>query len=257
MTGKWLSRLPGLRNLIRQELAARYVAAHLPARGAPLRVLDAGCGQGTQSLGLARLGHRVDGVDADQRMLDAFRAALESEDESISARIRLVRGRVEELPSLLEPTSYDVLLCHGVLMYVPDPVPLVQALAEMVAPGGIVSVLARNQAGIALRAGHRGSWAEALSALRGEASYVNELGATARADTVPGLIETITAAGLEVVTWYGIRVLSDLATLEADLEPPGYDELETLLEAEEMAGRTDPYRGVAPLFQVLATRPVG
>jgi 2-polyprenyl-3-methyl-5-hydroxy-6-metoxy-1,4-benzoquinol methylase len=165
--------VPGLRNLIRQELAARYVAEHLPRGGSPLRVLDAGCGQGTQAIGLARLGHRVDGVDADQRMLDAFRAALESEDESISAGIRLVHGRLEDLPGLLEPASYDVVLCHGVLMYAPDPEPLVQALAAMVAPGGIVSVLARNQAGIALRAGYRGHWAEALSALRGNPSYVN------------------------------------------------------------------------------------
>jgi hypothetical protein len=59
-----------------------------------------------------------------------------------------------------------------------------------------------------------------------------------------------------VRAWYGIRVLSDLATLEADLESPGSDQLEVLLAAEELAGRIDPYRAVAPLFQVLALRPV-
>ena len=252
---RWLARLPSIRNVVRQELVARFVAAHLPRSG-ELQVLDAGCGQGTQALRLARLGHRVDGVDPDQQMMDAFEAALTVEQPATRARIRLVRGRVEDLPALLEPASYDVALCHGVLMYVPDPAPLVRALAAMVAPGGIVSLLARNQAGIAVRAGHRGSWADALAALKGDAVYENELGETARADTVPDLVALVESAGLELLGWYGVRVLCDNATLDADPPPPGSDELAALLEAEELAGRSDPYRGVAPLIQVVAAAPV-
>jgi len=254
-TDRWLSRLGSLRNVVRQELVARFLSAHLPRRTHPLRVLDAGCGQGTQALRLARLGHSVVGADADQRMLDAFADALAGEEPATCARVRLVRGRVEDLPQLLEPASYDVVLCHGVLMYVPAPGPLVRALAAMVAPGGIVSVLARNQAGIALRAGHRGRWAEALAALEGDAVYLNELGETARADTVPGLVQVVEAAGLEVLAWYGVRVLGDLATLDVDPPPPDVDALATLLAAEELAGRTDPHRLIAPLFQVVAGAP--
>ena len=125
----------------------------------------------------------------------------------------------------------------------------------MVAPGGIASILARNQAGIAVRAGFRGRWAEALAALQGETAYVNELGASARADVVADLIAMIDNAGLELLAWYGVRVLSDNATLDANPPPPGSDELATLLAAEELAGRTDPYRQVAPLFQVIAKTP--
>src|SRR6187402_624976 len=99
---RWLSRLPSIRNVVRQELAARFIAEHLPARNRALRVLDAGCGQGTQAVRLARLGHRVDGVDPDQRMLDAFADALADEDRSTQERVRLVPGRVEDLPTLLE-----------------------------------------------------------------------------------------------------------------------------------------------------------
>lgn len=251
---RWLSRLPNIRNVVRQELAGRFVARHLPG-GSPLRVLDAGCGQGTQSLRLARGGHSVIGLDPDQRMLEAFGQALAAEDPAINARVRLVCGRVEDLPELLDAASYDVVLCHGVLMYVPDPAPLVHALATMLAPGGIVSVLARNQSGIALRAGHRGRWAEALAALEGDPAYVNELGRPARADTVPGLVRLLEEAGLDVLQWYGVRVLCDTSTLDADPPPPGSGELEVLLAAEELAGRTDPYRQVAPLFQVIAAAP--
>lgn len=252
---RWLGRLSGVRNVVRQELVARFLAAHLPDRHHLLRVLDAGCGQGTQAIRLARTGHRVDAVDADDRMLDALADALAAEEAATRARVRSLRGRVEDLPTLLEPGSYDVALCHGVLMYVPDPAPLVHALAAMVAPGGIVSILARNQAGIAVRAGHRGRWVDALAGLKGDAVYVNELGVSARADTVTDLVALVEAAGLELLGWYGVRVLCDSATLDADPPSPGSDELATLLEAEELAGRSDPYRGIAPLIQVLAAAP--
>ncbi len=48
-------RLGRLRDVVRQELVAAQLREVLPA-GAPLRVLDVGCGQGTQALALARAG---------------------------------------------------------------------------------------------------------------------------------------------------------------------------------------------------------
>lgn len=254
---RWLARLGSVRNVVRQELAARFVAAHLPEPGRALRVLDAGCGQGTQAIRLARLGHEVDGVDPDTEMLDAFTEALADEAPPTRDRVRLHRGRVDDVPHLLALHSYDVVLCHGVLMYVDDPAPVVRTLAGMTVPGGMVSILARNQAGIALRAGYRGRWAEALAALQGDVAYVNELGADARADTVTGLLAEIESAGLEPVAWYGVRVLSDGATLDANPPASGSPELDVLLAAEELAGRTDPHRWVAPLFQVIARAPEG
>ena len=48
--------------MVRQELVARQLAAHLPA-ARPARILDVGCGQGTQLLRLAWQGHQVTGLD--------------------------------------------------------------------------------------------------------------------------------------------------------------------------------------------------
>lgn len=252
---RWLGRLGSVRNVVRQELAARFLAAHLPAASGAdgvLRVLDAGCGQGTQGLRLAHAGHEVTGLDIEPRMLAAFRADLDAAADGVRRRVRLIQGSVQEAPHLLPPASYDVVICHGVLMYLPDPTPAVAALATMLAPGGVLSLLARNQAGIALRAGHRRQWGEAYAALAGEQSYVNELGVTARADTVVELTELVRRQGLEPLAWYGVRVLSDTATLDP---PAPQADLDVLLRAEELAGRTDPYRSVAPLFQLLAIRP--
>lgn len=63
-TGAWLDRLGGLRNFVRQELVSRQLAEQLAGRTGQ-RVLDIGCGQGTQALRLARAGHYVTGIDSD------------------------------------------------------------------------------------------------------------------------------------------------------------------------------------------------
>jgi S-adenosylmethionine-dependent methyltransferase len=43
---RWLARLDNLRNVVRQEVVARQLASHVGPP--PRRVLDIGCGQGTQ-----------------------------------------------------------------------------------------------------------------------------------------------------------------------------------------------------------------
>jgi SAM-dependent methyltransferase len=229
------------------------VAENLPTADRPLEVLDAGCGQGTQALRLAAAGHHVVGIDTDERMLAAFRAQLADGPADVAARVDVRHGRVEDLDATFGVGAFDVVLCHGVLMYLTDPEPAVHALAVTLRPGGVLSLLARNQPGIAMRAGHRGRWPEALAAVRGDSAYVNELGVPARADTVSGLTAMVGAAGLAPRTWYGIRALSDMATLDA--APPPDDTLSDLLAAEELAGRTDPYRAVAPLVLLIAERP--
>src|SRR5207244_996496 len=47
----WQARLGKLRDVMRQELVARQLAGELPP--APVRIIDLGCGQGTQALRLA------------------------------------------------------------------------------------------------------------------------------------------------------------------------------------------------------------
>lgn len=246
----WLSRLGRLRNVVRQEMVARQLDAHLTGRD--LRVLDVGCGQGTQALRLARRGHLVTGLDPSAEMLAAFGDELTAEPAEVQARVRLVQGDGLAAARVAGSTPYDVVLCHGVLMYLPDPAPMVAALAAAVAPGGLVSVVARNGEALAMRPGMRGLWADALAAFD-QTGYVNELGVAARADTVDGLRALLEEAGLRVQEWYGVRVLSDW--VDAETPPPeDPDQLAALLDAEEQAGRRDPYRRVATLVHLVSRR---
>jgi S-adenosylmethionine-dependent methyltransferase len=81
----------------------------------------------------------------------------------------------------------------------------------------------------------------------------NRIGASARADRLGDLTVRLAGCGLEVTAWYGVRVFTDIAPDDAG--PPA--DLEALLACEERAGRTDPYRQVAPLLHVISRRAPG
>ncbi|WP_346167157.1 methyltransferase domain-containing protein [Streptomyces javensis] len=243
-----------MRNTVRQALVAHQLDEQITARfpvGQRLRMLDVGVGQGTQALRLARAGHVVTGLESDATMLEAARAALAEEPEGIRGRVRLLEGDGRETGAHFLPGTFDVVLCHGVLMYVSEPDPLLAGLARVLAPGGLLSLLVRNGDALAMRPGLAGDFDTALAAFDSP-SYTNRIGLPVRADRREELAETLTAIGTPLHAWYGVRVFTDLAP--DDAEPPGSPEWERLLTAEERAGRTDPYRAVAALLHLCGVR---
>ncbi|MEV8591823.1 class I SAM-dependent methyltransferase [Streptomyces sp. NPDC052013] len=224
------------------------IAGRFPV-GRRLRVLDVGMGQGTQALRLARAGHQVTGLERDATMIAAARESLAREPEGIRERMRIIEGDGRDTGVHFLPGSFDVVLCHGVLMYVEEPDPLVAGLARMLAPGGLLSLLVRNGDALAMRPGLSGDWAGALAAFDTTA-YTNRLGLDVRADRLKNLTATLAGIGAPLHTWYGIRVFTDTAADGCRVP----DDLETLLAVEERAGRTDPYRGVAALLHLCGVR---
>jgi S-adenosylmethionine-dependent methyltransferase len=142
-------------------------------------------------------------------------------------------------------------LCQGVLMYFPDPGPLLDAIAQLVAPGGIVSLLVRNGDALAMRPGLLGDWNSVAAAFDG-ATYLNRIGVHARADHLTDLTAAMTRRHILVRQWYGVRVFTDTAA--SDAPPPDAATLNAILRFEERAGRTDPYRHVAALLHLIGMR---
>lgn len=247
---RWRARLGTLRQVVRQELVSRQLAAHMPG-AAPLRVLDVGCGQGTQMLRLARDGHHVTGLDSSQALLNELEQALGDEPDEVRARVRTVQDDVRNVTSLFDGASFDVVLCHGLLMYFPDPEPLLDDLVRLVAPGGVLSLLVRNGDALAMRPGLLGDWDTARRAFEG-LSYDNRIGVTARADRVDDLVASLAARGMSVRAWYGVRVFTDTAATDAPV--PDEPVLAALLACEERAGASDPYRRVAALTHLVVER---
>jgi S-adenosylmethionine-dependent methyltransferase len=247
---RWRTRLGTLRQVVRQEMVARQVAAHLPDLP-PRRVLDIGCGQGTQALLLARRGHLVTGLDSSARLLDDFRASLAAEAPGTADRVRLVQAEAEAAGDLFAPSSFEVVLCHGVLMYFPDPEPLLDAIAQVVAPGGLVSLLVRNGDALAMRPGLLGDW-DGVGKAFDRPFYRNRIGVDARADRLDDLRSALARRQMPVSQWYGVRVFTDTAASGTPL--PDKATLDAILRFEEKAGRTDPYRHVAALLHLIAIR---
>jgi S-adenosylmethionine-dependent methyltransferase len=238
----WTAQLGNARNVIRQRLVERQLLRHLDGLAPGSHVVDVGCGQGTIAASLAREGFAVTGVDPSAELLARARRTTAGLDVSFE------EGALDDLETLaLRPA--DAVCCHGVLMYLAELGPAVEKLVGALRPGGLLSLLTRNQAGIAFRAGMTGKWTEALSAFDAT-HYDNRLGVRgARADTPEAVMAACEAAGATVEAWYGVRVFTDHW---GDVPPPA--DIADIVELEDQAGRRDPYRSLAALTHVIARR---
>jgi S-adenosylmethionine-dependent methyltransferase len=248
----WRAGLGKLRDAVRQDLVASQLAEHLPPTTAEgVAVLDVGCGQGTQAIRLARAGYQVQGIDVSEELLAVARAAAAAESDEVRQRLRFDRGDLLQLGSDVSG-RFDVVCCHGVLMYLPSLGDALTALVAAARPGGLLSVLTRNRAGIAMRAGMSGQWPAALEAFDAR-YYRNRVGIDdVRADEPEEVRLWMERAGATRSAWYGVRLFTDHFGAAETTQ-----DFAALLAAEAEAGRRDPYRTVAALTHTIAVRVTG
>jgi len=137
-------------------------------------VLDVGCGQGSHAIVLARRRYDVTGVDVSEELLELARVAASVEPGKVRGRLRFERADLLDLAARYEGCS-EVVRCHGVLMYLPSLAASVAAAVGAARPGGVLSLLTRNRAGITMRAGMSGDWNVALAGFDARV-YRNRLG---------------------------------------------------------------------------------
>ena len=235
-----------LRQVVRHELADRGLSEHLP--GPPASIVDVGGGAGQQAIPLSQKGYEVTILDPSPKMLAEARRRLALEVEEVRRRVRLVDGTGERAHETLDGETFDAVLCHGVLMYLEDPRPMIRALSTLLGPGGILSILTKNAAALAVRPALEGRYHDALSSLNADRE-IGRLGVVTRGDTVEDLYGAFREAGIEGVQWYGVRVFTD----HLGDRMPG-DDLPEVLELEWEAGRRDPYRSVARLIHLVGRK---
>lgn len=235
-----------LRGVVRRVLLEKQLSLHLPP--VPASIVDVGGGAGHQAIPLARRGYHVTLVDPSEAMLTKASSRLDREQADVRARVALLKSTGEDAPAIFEATGFDVVMCHAVLPYVADPAPLLDAVAVMTKPGGVVSLVAKNADALAMRPALEGRFEDAVDAFdAGE--DVGGMGVSTRAHRIDDLIRLLSARSIRVSAWYGIRVFTDHVGAQA----PGAD-LPAILSAEFEAGKRDPYRRVARLLHVVGEK---
>ncbi len=228
---------------VRTFVLHEHLLRHLPAP--PASVLDVGGGAAHQSLPLARLGYDVTIVDPSAAMLTKAAHRIAGEPADVRARIRLLEADGRDADRATGGKAFAAVLCHGVLMYLDDPAPLVAALCRSAEPGGVVSVMALNAEALAVRPALERRWADALAAFDATGE-VGVLGTATRADTVEGLSALLRQGGVDPETWYGVWLFSDWLDL-----PLETTDVEAVSALELAASMRDPYRALSRVFHLV------
>jgi len=114
-----------------------FVESHIPEfadfpRWAGKRVLEIGCGIGTDTVNFARAGAHVTAIDLSDASADLTRRRLEVYGLGDRATIHV--GNAEELPSILAPQTFDLVYSFGVIHHSPHPRRIVEHLRQYMTP---------------------------------------------------------------------------------------------------------------------------
>ncbi len=128
----------GTRDYFDEVEARRYfVEPHIPsfadfARWRGKRVLEVGCGIGTDAINFARAGADVTVVDLSEKSLDLCRRRF----EVYGLPLKSFLGSVEELSDVVPVEPYDLVYSFGVLHHTPLPEWALREIREHLRPGG-------------------------------------------------------------------------------------------------------------------------
>lgn len=121
---------------------AAYVADRILLKGA--KVADVGCGGGLLSEALAAAGAQVTGIDLGEKVIEIARLHLYESNLAVDYRMQ----SSAELAAA-EPACFDAVCCMEMIEHVPDPEALVNDLAAMLKPGGMLFMSTLNRTPVA------------------------------------------------------------------------------------------------------------
>ena len=237
----------GLKGELRLQILQRDFNEFIPQlgqEGAPLRILDAGGGQGQLAVQLATQGHRVLLCDISAKMLALAQERIQA--AGVGDRVTLVHQPIQAL-DWQQTGRFDLVLCHAVVEWVAAPEALLHRLSEAIAPGGFLSLTFYNLQSLIfknlLRTNFKKIRRRDYRGYRGSLTPTNPL--------EPALVESwVQTLPLEVLCRSGIRVFHDYIFDREDRrrDPQG------LLEMELQFSRCEPYRSLGRYIHLLGRR---
>jgi len=120
-----------------------YVEPHIPAfagfdRWSGKRILEVGCGIGTDTINFARAGASVTAVDLSERSLEI--AQRRAQVYGLK-NIKFIQANVEELTDTLAGQRFDLVYSFGVIHHTPNPVKALSQISALMQPGGTLKIM--------------------------------------------------------------------------------------------------------------------
>lgn len=135
----------GTREYFDEVEARKYrVEPHIPGfaefeRWRGKKVLEIGCGIGTDTMNFARAGAEVTAVDLSDESLAVARQRAEV--FGLEHRITFYQANAEELSATVPVDTYDLIYSFGVIHHTPHPERVLQQLRQYTRPGTVVKVM--------------------------------------------------------------------------------------------------------------------
>lgn len=246
---QWLAEQNKPWGVLRYKQTQAVLSQHLEA--GPFHILDAGGGNGVDSIPLARQGHFVEIVDYSEQMLnDAVHRAKQAD---LQERVTVHQANVQEVERLFPMSHFDVVLCHNVLQYLADVPALLNGLASLLKSGGLLSLISINRYSQAYHAAFiRGDLAEALAQVdcrQQKAHTFDTLMTNYSLEEIDAMLDT---AGCSIERDYGLRCLYDYwGDNERKIDPVIAEQLERL---EFALMDRHPYKLLARYYHVIARK---
>lgn len=128
------------------EVEARkyFVEPHIPRfaefpRWRGKKVLEIGCGIGTDTINFARHGAQVTAVELSERSLEIARRRAEV--YGLQDRIRFIWGNAEELTRYVPVEPYDLIYSFGVIHHTPNPERVIEQMRPYCHPETVIKLM--------------------------------------------------------------------------------------------------------------------
>lgn len=238
-------RLAVLERDFREHFQCVPFGEYKPAK--PLRILDAGGGQGQFSLQFAKAGHSVVICDISAEMLKL--AEAEVVYQNLQHQVTLLHCAIQDVGQNLPnvDSQFDVVLCHAVMEWVADPAVLLSYLIERIKPKGFLSLTFYNLHSLIyknlLRTNFKKIQQQDFAGSRGSLTPINPL-------YPEQVFEWLEALPVERLTTSGIRVFHDYIFNEEHRER----DPQSVVELELEFSQKQPYQLLGRYIHVLGQR---
>jgi 2-polyprenyl-3-methyl-5-hydroxy-6-metoxy-1,4-benzoquinol methylase len=132
------------------EVEARkyFVEPHIPLfaqfeRWRGKKVLEIGCGLGTDTINFARAGAQVTAVDLSEKSLELARQRARV--FGVEDRVRFYQANAEQLSSVVPVEPYDLIYSFGVIHHTPHPGNVLDELQKFATPETTLKVMVYNR----------------------------------------------------------------------------------------------------------------